>query len=249
MHLARACTWQDASQQLQARPHDCRERSYNTYSELTALVQAIAEELNAIDDHIWTAVNGYSHLAYLQAEDDRRLSLRTTGYRFQVGDRLEIGGSYRRKGGNYGYISSYNNPPEIGVTSSRPLKALAKDIKRRFLPKFHEFYELAMERKRQHEEYMANQEKAGELVVEAFPYAQLHLDGERVRFGSDSNGTPWGDVNLSGNGTVTIEACSVPIALAVRIGHLLREAPHIRTGQHLAQNRCGRGSQLYRYGG
>ena len=33
---------------------------------------------------------------------------------------------------------------------------LAKDIKRRFLPKFHEFYELAMERKRQHEEYVAN---------------------------------------------------------------------------------------------
>jgi hypothetical protein len=87
-----------------------------------------------------------------------------------------------------------------------------------------------MERKRQHEEYVANQQKAGELIVEAFPYAELHRDGERVRFGSVSNGTPWGDVNLSGNGTVTIEARSVPVELAVQIGELLKEAANLGAG-------------------
>ena len=203
---------------------------YQTPPELMTLVQTIAEQLNAIDDYTWTAVNGYSHLAYLQAEDGRRFSLRTTGYRFQLGDRLEISGSYPIKDNGYGYISSYDDPPQIGVTSSRKPEALAKDIKSRFLPKFHAFHELAMERKRQHQEYVANQQKAGELIVEAFPYAEPHRDGERVRFGSVSNGTSWGDVNLSGNGTVTIEARSVPIELAVQVGELLREASELRGG-------------------
>jgi hypothetical protein len=132
-----------------------------TQPELMALAQTITEELNAIDDHTWTALNGYTHLAYIQAADGRRFYLRITGYRFQLGGRLEISGSYPRKDGNYGYISSHDNPPEIGVTSSRPPKSLAKDIKRRFLPKFHEFWELALERKRRHEEYVTNQQQAG----------------------------------------------------------------------------------------
>jgi hypothetical protein len=44
---------------------------HQTYPELMALAQVIAEELNAIDDHTWTAVNGYTHLAYIQAADGR----------------------------------------------------------------------------------------------------------------------------------------------------------------------------------
>ena len=143
---------------------------------------------------------------------------------------MEISGSYPNKDNGHCYISSYDEPPSIGVTSSRPPKSLAKDIKRRFLPKFHEYHELAMERKRQHEEYISNQHKAGELIVEAFPYAQPHRDGERVRFGSVSNSTPWGDVNLSCNGTMTIEARGVPVELAVQIGQLLREESNLSPG-------------------
>ena len=199
-----------------------------TPPKLMALAQAIAEELNAIDDHTWTALNGYTHLAYIQAADGRRFSLRSTGYRFQLGDRLEISGSYPRKEGNYGYISSHDNPPEIGVTSSRPPKALAKDIKRRFLPKFHEFWELAQERKRRHEEYVTNQQNAGELIAEAF---DGELRGERVRIGSTLDDGYWGHVDVSGNGTVVIEMRNVPVELAVQIGRLLTDAPHLRAGK------------------
>jgi hypothetical protein len=70
---------------------------HQTQPELMALAHTIAEELNATDDHTWTAINGYTHLAYIQAADGRRFSLRTTGYRFQLGDRLEISGSYPGK--------------------------------------------------------------------------------------------------------------------------------------------------------
>jgi hypothetical protein len=71
---------------------------HQTKPKPVALAHAIAEELNAIDDHTWMALNGYTHLAYIQATDGRRFSLRTTGYRFQIGDRLEISGSYPRNG-------------------------------------------------------------------------------------------------------------------------------------------------------
>lgn len=59
---------------------------------------------------------------------------------------LRVGGSYN------GYISSPDDPPSIGV-SSRSLNA--RDIKRHFLPKLHE---VVVERKRQHEEYVVNQQ-------------------------------------------------------------------------------------------
>jgi hypothetical protein len=36
------------------------------------------------------------------------------------------------------------------------------------LPDFHRFHELAMERKRKHEEYVANQQQASKLIAEAF---------------------------------------------------------------------------------
>ena len=63
-----------------------------TQPELMTLAHTITEELNAIDNLTWSALNGYTHLAYIQAEDGRRFSLRTTGYRFHIGDRLEISG-------------------------------------------------------------------------------------------------------------------------------------------------------------
>jgi hypothetical protein len=192
---------------------------YQTQPELMVLAQAIAQELNAIDENTWTALNGYTHVAYIQAQDGRKFGLHTSGYRFQMGDRLEISGSYPRKETGYGFISSYDHPPSIGVTSSRPPKAQARDIKRRFLPEFHRFHELAMERKRQHEEYEANQQKAAKLIAEAFG-GEIRNDNSGVRF--SRNDGPWGHIDVSGNGTVMIEIRNLPVNLAVQIGHLLK---------------------------
>jgi hypothetical protein len=50
---------------------------------------------------------------------------------------------------------------------------------------------LATERKRQHEEYVANQQQAGKLIAEAF---DGELRGDRVHFGSAFNDGPWGHV-------------------------------------------------------
>jgi hypothetical protein len=194
---------------------------YQTQPELMALAQAIARELNTIDSHTWTALNGYTHVAHIQAQDDRKFGLHTSGYRFQMGDRLEISGSYARKDTGYGFISSYDHPPSIGVTSSRPPKALARDIQRRFLPEFHRFHELAMERKRQHEEYEANQEKAAQVIAEAFE-GEIRNDNSGVRFSRILNDGPWGHIDVSGNGTVMIEIRDLPVDLAVQIGHLLK---------------------------
>jgi hypothetical protein len=85
-------------------------------------------------------------LTRIQAANGWRFPLRSTGYRFRIGDRLGISGSYP----DNGYISSHDDPPSIGATSCRSPKA--KAIKRRFLLDFHRFHELAVERKRQYEE-------------------------------------------------------------------------------------------------
>ena len=79
---------------------------------------------------------------------------------------------------NNGCISSHDEPPYIGV-SSRPPEA--RDINRRFLSRFHK---LAMERKRQQQEYVANHQKAVKLIAEAF---DGELSRERVQFGSSIN--------------------------------------------------------------
>lgn len=100
---------------------------------------------------------------------------------FQIGDRLEVSGSYPRQDTGYGFISSYDHPPQIGVTSSRSPKALAKDIQHRFLLKFHLFHELAMERKRQHQEYEADQQNAAQVIAEAFG-GEIRNDNSGVRF-------------------------------------------------------------------
>jgi hypothetical protein len=75
------------------------------------LAQAIARELTILDENIWTALNGYTQVAYIQSEDGRRFGLHTGGYRFRAGDRIEVIGSYPRKEDNYETIHSTDDPP------------------------------------------------------------------------------------------------------------------------------------------
>jgi hypothetical protein len=101
----------------------------------------------------------------------------------------------------------------------------AKDIKRRFLPDFHRFHKLAMERERQREGHVANQQQAGKLIAEAF---DCELRRERVHFGNVITDGAWGYVEVSG--TVMMEMRNVPMELAVQIGELLKEASNLCGG-------------------
>jgi len=185
-----------------------------TNPELMALIEAIVAELNKEDEkYQWQVIENPSSFTFVQADDGRKFAIRYS-WKHKANDRLEISGSYPYSG-SYTAIASHL----ISVSSAKSPKVIARDISRRFLPKFHETWDLAVTRKKRNDEFKAAQQRDCQLLAEAFG-GEVRQGGERIRFDGALTDNTWGNVQVN-TGTVTIEIHNVPVPLAEKIGALI----------------------------
>lgn len=130
-----------------------------TNQELHALVQKIAPALATLTGQDWryVAPDEVSHWAHIQlgsGEDVPTLSIQHSGR----DNKLVVTGNYPRDYGPYG-----DRRPSCGVSDSKSIELIARDIGRRLLPDYLPIHAKALEAKRRD---MENRGK-GLLVAEA----------------------------------------------------------------------------------
>lgn len=189
-----------------------------------SLVREIADELEG-----WTykpRTDDYSsHYEQIASESDGAiiaLTSRCTLYGFdEETARIEIYGKYPTHNGKQKHISG--GEPRITVAAKRGAVAIAKDITKRFLPKYLPLYEEAAAWVQQ--KVRADDRDAANLaaIATALGVDAPKPDSKRVKL-PYSEGRCWGHFEAGYDGTFSVDLHNVSLDTAVAIAQILRES-------------------------
>lgn len=109
-------------------------------NKLEALVTEISQHLNGD----WIVAENRRD-SYHLCSAEMRISISLDGYNWEQSKKVKISGVYPRYRSTQ-YVTSGMELPRIGCSISRGAEAIAKDIKRRFLPQYQEALKTAQEK-------------------------------------------------------------------------------------------------------
>ena len=193
---------------------------------LLEFAQQVAEALG----HGWTAhgVNGNNARAIIENPNTTPEGIAA----FYVGcdhcwwersDRVEVTGRYPGYKGRPVLNSYEDDFPRITCAVDRGAEAVAREIERRFLPRYWPLAEKALELAAHYERENATAGEAARDIAEIVG-GEVSVDGQRlldtpsVRFSKDGggNGRMYGKMEVHGD-EVNLDMSGVPVALAERI--------------------------------
>lgn len=136
------------------------------------------------------------------------------------GGRVEVSGRFPRSGS--GWALPYGTEaPRITAAMSRGARAVALDIKRRFIPEYLILYREAVDRCSAANKRAKETERTMRMLAEAFETTLRQANDLTVHFRFPND--IWGDVRMSGGkDKLNLKLCSVPQSLAVKIAELLK---------------------------
>jgi len=199
----------------------------------TELMKGIALNLSELTAR-WEVgyIDKHKHTATLKGPNGAELGFRGNGYDLEESSRLNISGVYPNYKGHcpLSFTFQYTDAkrPHITVAVDRGTSTIADDIRRRLLPDYLHWLEVAHERI---EEYKANEEKIRTRTRRIA--AAFGVDEESIRWnqgGGNVNSRPTfytviGDARISlevlGD-DVSLEILYAPDVLATGIGELIR---------------------------
>ncbi len=178
------------------------------------VVKAIARVLGWLFDATWDGENLTT--ARLVGPDGARIHIRvsTYDYRPDDGSRLEISGSYPHHP-RYGSFS--REYPSITVAASKEPQVIARDIQRRFLPKYLPLYQKARQAEQDYVDGLARQG----AVIQQLADVMGSKTGQSCVY-LPSTLSCYGRIEVyEGGDAVKIELGSVPVKLAIEIAMVL----------------------------
>lgn len=186
-------------------------------------------KLDALAQGIAAALPGWS-VKPLEEYDRRRWLTHETGAEFGFAilwnkPRIEVYGCYPlakyRKNGQarHYYPLSGMDMPNITCAIKRGPEAIAKDIERRFLPRFLELHELALEHVAKREQEQDNKEATMKRLADVLGVqtgARLNTN-----VGKNEGYSAWVTIESAGEASVNMKISSLNVELAVQVCRLL----------------------------
>jgi len=163
------------------------------------------------------------HYAHLVRADGAGIHIKGNGYNYEESQRLEITGKWpaqiRIDGNLYSFYPSYRNRdnPRITVAKARSNAAIAKDIERRFLPKYLPLYAEMLEYR---QGVLDNEARRLDSMTELATVAGGKARRGEVRIYRSNIS---GQLRPSYDGGKVDIKLSVPWALGLEIAALLKE--------------------------
>lgn len=155
-----------------------------------------------------------SDLVYILGPNDAAVRIKPDGYAYNTEGRLRIFGRYPHHPRMN--LTHGETLPEITVTAKKSPQAIAKDIRRRFLPKYLDLHAQAMERKQVYEHAEAVREDHLQQLA-------VILNTEPRRDKLYMPGSIGGFAQVSDSNTVKFAIYSVPFETACKIAELLAQ--------------------------
>lgn len=147
----------------------------------------------------------------LTGQDKRKLYLEV------IGPRLVISGCYPRASGSLGeYVLSGENLPRITVSLDRHPGQIAKEITRRLLPEYEEYYQLALSRIASREAYQDKTNESLDKLVEVIGVRLPHMTEETY---INQDGL-YGGFRVCGD-SISLKINGLTIEQALRISYIL----------------------------
>lgn len=180
---------------------------------LRTLATEVASELGFTVDNDPTFAEHRG--VYLDGPDHVRIILAAD---WRNDGRLEISGVYPREAYNVTRTEQF----EIGVSQDRGAAVIAREVKRRLLPKYAPEARRVAEAIAQAEDYAHKRRCVAVRLQEAFPAGSASWRDDTVRVHTH-NGGGWGDIRvMHAADMVQMDLHNVPTDLAIKIGELMR---------------------------
>jgi hypothetical protein len=184
-------------------------------------IHPLAQE---ISDYLygWQVVVKYEHNAYLTGPDRREIHLRLEG------DRLIVSGCYPHfDHPHYGeaVIGGNDEPPRITLNPNRKPVALAREIMRRFIPKYEPLYQLALQRVAQR---AAHQRAIASHIIQltAILGQPADIAGNKTYINQPNpcnDSVLYGGFKINSANSITVKLNGLSLAQAVKIARVLAE--------------------------
>ena len=175
---------------------------------------------NPDQDHQRDGINRMS----ITDSNGSTLNIRVDGYDFERSQRLVISGAYPRHGNETVIHLSHDQYPRITCAISRGPEAIARDIKRRFLPDYLALVEKANRLIEDHTKRDAIIQQQAERIALAFgvPPGDFGTNGGDSPVLYVHNGEMSGTVRINGEHSVNVELRWCPPDLVVAVGEAIR---------------------------
>jgi hypothetical protein len=194
--------------------------------DLVQLTQDIAKELGT--DWTFKPLDEPYPTQYLKGPNEAELAIRIETYGSRKG-RVEVHGNFHI-GRNREFIDvrEWNHGtsercklPEISVSGTRGAEAIAKEIKRRFLPEYLPLLQKAIDKRDAANSY-EDKTRANLTALATIVNAHVPTERDRTTASFYHNDRAYGNVQCSGD-SVTLKLCSLTMKQAERILTLLTE--------------------------
>jgi hypothetical protein len=163
---------------------------------------------------------------YITGPNEAELSIRIETYGARKG-RVEVSGNFHI-GRNRQFVdvrewngSERTKLPEISVASERGAQAIAKEIKRRFLPEYLPLLAKAIARRDESNTY-EDKSRANLATLAAIVNARVPAERDRTSTSFYHNDRAYGDIQVSGD-SVTLKLSSLSVEQAKQILALVKE--------------------------
>jgi hypothetical protein len=195
----------------------------NTPTDLIQLTKDIAFLLNEGEKTVkWTfkPLDEPYPTQYIKGPNESELAIRIETYGARKG-RIEVHGNFHI-GRNREFIDvrEWNGSercklPEISVSGTRGAAAIAKEIKRRFLPEYLPLLQKAITKRDEHASY-EDKTRANLTVLAAIVNAAVPTERDRSTASFYHNDKAYGDIQVSGD-SVTLKLSSLTMGQAKQI--------------------------------
>lgn len=136
--------------------------------------------------------------------------------------RASVSGGYNPKdGGSLSSFVRYEECPKIGFSPSKPAEALARDIAKRFLPKYTELWIKAMELLKRKQESNAREDELFSELGKILGLPTKNHSGQSSIYLNGSN--IYGTIEPYGENSITMNLRHLPAPLGKRICEIVAE--------------------------
>jgi hypothetical protein len=198
----------------------------NSQVDLVQLTQDIAKELGT--DWTFKPLDEPYPTQYLKGPNEAELAIRIETYGSRKG-RVEVHGNFHiGRNREFVDVREWNHStsercklPEISISGNRGAAAIAKEIKRRFLPEYLPLLQKAITKRDEHASY-EDKTHANLVILAAIVNASVPTERDRTTASFYHNDKAYGDIQVSGD-SATLKLSSLTMKQAERILTLIAE--------------------------